>query len=150
MTTAQPGWYADPQNPSQVRFWNGNQWTDQTRPAQPAMDQYAMSSPPQFGTPVTAPPPFAPATYGYPVAPAGRPATPAAGASLWQRNRVSAIAAVFCVAYLAIAFATHFVILGIAPVLLTIRAFRRHEPFAAGALVLTIITLGVSLTALTH
>ncbi len=31
--TPQPGWYVDPQSPAQVRFWDGTNWTAQTRPA---------------------------------------------------------------------------------------------------------------------
>ncbi|MBS2989062.1 DUF2510 domain-containing protein [Rhodococcus erythropolis] len=29
---SQPGWYPDPQNPTIVRFWDGQQWTSQTQP----------------------------------------------------------------------------------------------------------------------
>ncbi len=30
------GWYADPSMPSQQRYWDGAQWTEQTAPGQPA------------------------------------------------------------------------------------------------------------------
>ncbi|RRD03509.1 DUF2510 domain-containing protein [Arachnia propionica] len=30
-----PGWYPDPQDPHQQRFWNGSQWTGQTHPTSP-------------------------------------------------------------------------------------------------------------------
>ena len=33
--TPQPGWYADPQSPAQLRFWDGTGWTAQTSPAPP-------------------------------------------------------------------------------------------------------------------
>ncbi len=36
MTSPQPGWYADPQNAANVRYWDGSQWTDQVQPAQQA------------------------------------------------------------------------------------------------------------------
>jgi hypothetical protein len=151
MTSPQPGWYTDPQNQSQVRFWNGERWTDQIRPAQYAMapaDQApTYGAPAQSATAMGAAYPVYP-TYAAP--PTFRQPVPAARPNLWQSNRTSAIAAVFCAIYLVIAFSTHFVILGIAPLLLTIRAFRRQEPFAVGALVLTIITLVVSATALTR
>lgn len=29
------GWYSDPQDPESLRFWDGSQWTDQTRPMAP-------------------------------------------------------------------------------------------------------------------
>jgi len=33
MSTPTPGWYADPQDQSRLRYWDGGQWTDQTRPS---------------------------------------------------------------------------------------------------------------------
>lgn len=35
MTTTPEGWYPDPNNASQQRYWNGTAWTEQMRPAQP-------------------------------------------------------------------------------------------------------------------
>lgn len=29
---APPGWYPDPRNPGGVRYWNGHDWTDETKP----------------------------------------------------------------------------------------------------------------------
>ncbi|WP_315580246.1 DUF2510 domain-containing protein, partial [uncultured Actinomyces sp.] len=34
MTNPQAGWYSDPSNPSQLRWWDGTQWTNNTRAAQ--------------------------------------------------------------------------------------------------------------------
>lgn len=33
MTNPQPGWYRDPSNPSQLRWWDGSQWTSYTQAA---------------------------------------------------------------------------------------------------------------------
>lgn len=33
MTNPQPGWYSDPSNSSQLRWWDGTQWTTYTRAA---------------------------------------------------------------------------------------------------------------------
>ncbi|EGS4806835.1 DUF4352 domain-containing protein [Listeria monocytogenes] len=45
---SQPGWYPDPQNPTIVRFWDGQQWTSATQPntlAGPA--QFRPGAPPK-------------------------------------------------------------------------------------------------------
>jgi uncharacterized protein YbjQ (UPF0145 family) len=31
-TTPPPGWFADPGNPTQLRWWDGRTWTDQVQP----------------------------------------------------------------------------------------------------------------------
>ena len=36
MTNPQAGWYSDPSNPSQLRWWDGMQWTNNTQAAQGA------------------------------------------------------------------------------------------------------------------
>ncbi|MCP4226543.1 MAG: DUF2510 domain-containing protein [Actinomycetia bacterium] len=46
-----PGWYPDPHDPSQLRYWDGHAWTGSTTPVNP-QSQSAMSHPGQ--------PPFAP------------------------------------------------------------------------------------------
>lgn len=33
---APPGWYDDPENPGQLRYWDGGRWTDDRRPASPS------------------------------------------------------------------------------------------------------------------
>lgn len=43
---SQPGWYPDPQNPTIVRYWDGQQWTSATRP-----NSLAAPTPPTGTTP---------------------------------------------------------------------------------------------------
>ncbi|MFI5736424.1 RDD family protein [Kribbella sp. NPDC051587] len=50
------GWYDDPQNPTQQRYWDGSVWTDQRRPREqpsPYQGQYGQpaQSQPQYGQP---------------------------------------------------------------------------------------------------
>lgn len=35
METTEPGWYGEPGNPDLERYWDGTQWTPQTRAAAP-------------------------------------------------------------------------------------------------------------------
>jgi hypothetical protein len=53
MATAQqpPGWYADPQGEAQLRYWDGNQWTEHTQPAQPAQGGAPQQGAPRYGAP---------------------------------------------------------------------------------------------------
>lgn len=95
MTDAQqfpPGWYADPDNPSVHRWWNGTAWTEARQPANPAPATPAQpAAPAQPANPAPAAPanaaypPYqqqAPAAYSsapaaYPSYPSAAPAAPA-------------------------------------------------------------------------
>ncbi|MDR0436246.1 MAG: DUF2510 domain-containing protein [Propionibacteriaceae bacterium] len=55
MTQIPSGWYPDPQLPTNVRWWDGTQWTDATQPA-----HYSQESPPQPYAPAAA---FGPTYY---------------------------------------------------------------------------------------
>lgn len=48
MSNANPGWYPEANNPSQMRYWDGQNWTEQTAPAG--------QSPSGPGGPATPPP----------------------------------------------------------------------------------------------
>ncbi|MEM7339548.1 MAG: DUF2510 domain-containing protein [Actinomycetota bacterium] len=51
-----PGWYPDPNQPDQLRYWDGATWTDHTTPAAPSLqDQPPYQAPPAPG----AVPPYA-------------------------------------------------------------------------------------------
>lgn len=45
MTNPQAGWYSDPSNPSQLRWWDGTQWTNNTQSAQGATQASAPQRP---------------------------------------------------------------------------------------------------------
>ena len=45
MTNPQAGWYSDPSNPSQLRWWDGTQWTNNTQSAQGATQATAPQRP---------------------------------------------------------------------------------------------------------
>jgi uncharacterized RDD family membrane protein YckC len=54
VTSQAPGWYDDPENPAQQRYWDGNAWTDQRRPQQgppPFQGQFGQNDLPRYGQP---------------------------------------------------------------------------------------------------
>lgn len=73
------GWYPDPADLANIRYWDGGQWTDRVQPKSvpppPGAGDVPMSPPAPVGPPVAVPPPTpqappAPvAGYGYPPAP---------------------------------------------------------------------------------
>ncbi len=116
-----PGWYPDPQNAQLVRFWDGAQWTDQLRPA------------------------FGPA----PVSPYAAPAA-SGPQTLWQQNKLSGITMIVSVIYVLLAVEARIALLGIFPVLMTVRAFNRKERLAPLAAVFAAIAIIISLVHLAH
>ena len=36
---SEPGWYPDPQDDSQERFWNGTEWTEQVKAEEDAAER---------------------------------------------------------------------------------------------------------------
>lgn len=145
MSGAAPaGWHPDPADPTSgaLRYWDGRQWTDQVRPAPAAAASYP---PPPAGSGY---PPFASqGQYGgpHPYGPWGNQK-----ASLGAANRFSFIAIGVSVLYLIIAVATHFVILGILPIGMAIRAMARKEKLAPVALVFAVIALVVGIAGFAH
>ena len=56
-----PGWYDDPQDTTQVRWWDGARWTEQRQPR-------AAAEPPPPPPPSSPPPPEQSGSYGIPLA----------------------------------------------------------------------------------
>src|SRR5687767_3994296 len=58
-----PGWYEDPSQPAQLRYWDGNAWTGSTAPKQaapapgygPPTQGYGRPAPPGYGPPAPRP-----------------------------------------------------------------------------------------------
>jgi hypothetical protein len=46
MNSPAPAWYPDPSNPSQLRYWDGTQWTEHTQPVPQAAPQPSVFVPP--------------------------------------------------------------------------------------------------------
>ncbi len=130
--TAPPGWHPDPSNPGGAfRWWDGIAWTDHVQPA-------ALPAPPPAWP--TSSPAF---TATYPMGTQGQ-----SQVSFAKRNSLSLTAIAVVAAYIVLALTTRVVLLGIFPVLLSVRATKRKEslaPFAVGA---AVVAIGVAFLAL--
>jgi hypothetical protein len=158
VTQPAAGWYADPAGGQSERFWDGVQWSDSTRPlpssqpqagylpqgADPSAPAYAAPQPyggqqpygqQQYGQQPYGQPQF-PGQQGY----AGQAGQPAGG-TLYQRNRYTAYTVLVGIVYVLLAFAAHFVLIGVLPILFTVRAFRGKEPLAPLAAVVAAIAV---------
>ena len=140
-TSAAPaGWHPDPANPSgAVRWWNGISWTDHVQPAAaPAPTPMAAGQAP---VPYANYENFAP-NYAANYAARQIPRT------FMQRNSLSLTAMAVVAVYVVIALSTRVVLLGIFPVLLSVRAIGRREALAPFAVAAAILAVGVALFAL--
>lgn len=135
MTQAVAGWYPDPAGGPLSRWWDGSQWTQATMPA------------PVYAAAGYAPSGYAPHGYGPAAAshPAYRPVLPA-NRTFWQANRYTCLAIGFAVGYALLALFAHLVVLGIVPVLMSVRAFRASERYAVASAVAAglAVVLGIS------
>ncbi|HWE55620.1 MAG TPA: DUF2510 domain-containing protein [Acidimicrobiales bacterium] len=170
------GWHPDPANPTSgaQRYWDGNQWTEQVRPAPVAPPSYppppaasgsanypTYDSPPPYGQqpfgqqpPFGQQSPFGQQPFGQQPPFGGPPSYGQWGGgqpqSLAAANRFSAIAVGVSILYLVIAATAHIVILGILPIGMAIRAMSRKEKLAPVALVFAIVALIVGVAGFTH
>ena len=72
------------------------------------------------------------------------------GAGLYQQNRMTVAVLGVVGAYLVLAAATHIALLCILPVSMSLRALRRHEPFAFVAVIAAVVSVVVAIGALMH
>ena len=136
--TIAPGWYADPDNAAQLRWWDGAQWTPQAMPVPGAGPAVGSGYPPQTA--------YAPRTA--PSYPGGlRVASPK---SFLARNVNSALAVAVAIVYGVLAIFAHLVFLGIFPIILTVNAFRAKEPYATIALVVSVAAVVFGIFMLTR
>jgi hypothetical protein len=151
----QPGYGAQPGYGTQPGY--GAQPGYGTQPEVGVQPGYGPTTPPPGSDEAWGP---AGRAGGWGQAPAGGPpnATPWTGAGpgggvrrgLWAGNRLSLIAGIVCVVYLLIAILTHFVLIGVAPLLLSVRALRARERLAPFALGASIVVIVVSIATFSH
>ena len=127
---APPGWHPDPSNPGgALRWWDGTAWTTHTHPVAASAPQ-AVAITSNYGN----------ANYGSTYAPANL--------SFAQRNRHSLTAIGVVALYVLLAATTHFVLIGIVPVMLSVRAIKAKETLAPAAVAAAVIAVVVAFAAL--
>jgi hypothetical protein len=145
-----PGWYSDPSDATSMRWWDGQSWTMSTQPL-PAPQPVAVSA----GAPTYAAAPAAPAAFAaspstFPAAPTpyAQHAPAPAAHSATSRNRYALTTFGVVALYILVAMTTGFVLIGIVPLMLSIRSLSAKEPLGPFALVAALIALGVSISVL--
>jgi hypothetical protein len=141
---APPGWHPDPSNPgAALRWWDGRAWTAHTQPAAasaPSVATISAAAWPGGSTTITP-------NYGTPPNDGSRPYA-AANLSFAKRNSLSLTAIGVVVLYVLLAVTTHFVLIGILPVLMSVRAIKAKETLAPAAVAAAIIAVLVAFAAL--
>lgn len=165
------GWYPDPNGSAQQRWWNGQSWTNDLAPVAAAPAEAMAATPAaEPGYAITAPAAYSPqphapqafggqphngASYGtqpygsHGSQPYGSPHyAPAAPATGWARNRYALITFGIVALYLFIAVTSGVAILGILPLMMSIRSQQAREPFAPFAIGAAILAIIVAVTIL--
>jgi Protein of unknown function (DUF2510) len=143
-TETPPGWHPDPADPSSsMRWWDGARWTSDVRPvAPPPPSPFAG---PAGWSEIPGPAGAPPGWYG----PAGPPPWSGTEVSFARRNQRSLTAAGVAALYIIIAVTAHFVLFGIFPLILSIRAWQARETLAPLAIAVTAVALLVGIVGLT-
>ncbi len=142
MSTVPAGWHPDPNLPQgSLRWWDGSQWTEHVQPAPVAPPASTLSS--------IAQPHASVATGLEQLAARGAQTTaPARQRSLFEINSTTFVTFGVVALYILVAASTGIVLLGIFPVMLSIRAFRRGEPLAPLAMAAAALALLIALSAI--
>ena len=130
-----PGWYADPHGFAVYRWWDGLTWTAHTADGQPASP---MAQQGVYNGAMTA------------TAPRAAQFRPAPAVSSGQRNQYAFITLGIVALYVLIAWKAHVYVLGILPVMMSIRSKSRNEPLAAAAIIAAAVAVLVAVLGLTH
>ncbi len=141
MTQPAAGWYADPAGGQSERWWDGARWSDSTRPLPPAAGGVSGGAAAYPAEPAYS----APQPYGRPFYPQAAGAGQQPNATLFRRNRYTAYTVLVGVAYVLLASVAHFVLIGVLPILFTVRAFRGKEPLAPVAAVVAALAVVFSI-----
>jgi hypothetical protein len=130
-----PGWYADPHGLSVYRWWDGLAWTAHTADGQPANPLAQQGF---YG--------------GAANAAAARPTQfrPAPTVSSGRRNQYAFITLGIVALYVLIAWKSHVYVLGVLPVVMSIRSKSRGEPLAVVAIIAAAVAVLVAVLGLTH
>ena len=136
------GWYLDPKDPEQVRFWSGTAWTSLTKfPTADELAEARLAGDPSSGAPLPAPRPRAvpedDSASGSRAASGARPATgggshrePGPTLKLFAENVYSDVTILLTLVYIAVAIAFGLVILSVVPALTSVASFRNREKAA--------------------
>lgn len=137
MTVTPAGWYPDPQEPSNLRYWDGQAWTESTAPAAPPAAPAAPPAPPAPAAGEPGAYPSYPSYPSYSSFPTGQPGMPSPYVDQKPSNTLSIIGIVCG----AIGFLVCPFILGIAGLVLGFVARSKNEPLANVALIVSAIGL---------
>lgn len=152
-STAPPGWHPDPSNPGgALRWWDGSAWTTHTHQAVARAPQPVATAPRVVTAPAAASPGGratitpnhgVPSVGGY-----GSGLRSPAKLSFAKSNSLSLTAIGVVVLYVLLAMTTHFVLIGILPVLMSVRAIKAKETLAPAAVAAAVVAVLVAFAAL--